>query len=671
MEINLAEVKDKALTRLAKRLFKVDEIQAQEKKDQAALFFNKELKFDSGMILTSNTEKEYLESKLFEIDFLNSSISLLDETITNNRDEIQHRSLSGINEVKQIESNLQEEELKVNENYNYVFYNAFVRPKDYPLLNKSFADYKTSVSYTSKDLLHMRYGAGLSLPIENRSIIDINDIFIDVENTDVGDYGKPLHNTSINSLKEHKRFNWIVGLEEITQQGLRRKHSNGCRLVLNVYFQRPQMVNFFSLTSGSIQKYTIESLSYVNEANELVNLNLNAEIHGTENWFLEPFLSKHIIISLKQKIPISVEVIKENSLYEDSKQKILEGMLYEETENTNSKVMKIYDLSIEDISFEYVLFKETGYFCSQPLNVESLSSVSLSLNETAIQLSSTLESYGLKYILPDKTVFSESYLIVEGNDNKNKYSFTFPVPKKGREIVEKVLPSSGIGIVSFAPDYYYLNNKFLIEEANYNGSYVTLTINHSFSIGQTFYTPMEVYYEENNEDLNFLTEEWSIVSDNQIVCLRKDASSFTGSVTENATPKGLFLSSTKENFELYEEDSLLELGLDYQISFDMGKTWLSEIPKYNDFVQYKFNSFKIKLKSFNPNQLYWTKYWRRNNLYLDDKKYFKLVNDYIILSKDIDFKNTNLYVQLILRADSIAPNISPVINNYFLKVRTK
>ena len=129
--------------------------------------------------------------------------------------------------------------------------------------------------------------------------------------------------------------------------------------------------------------------------------------------------------------------------------------------------------------------------------------------------------------------------------------------------------------------------------------------------------------------------------------------------------------------ELYEDDRLLKIGVDYSISLDDKSTWydywlMPGETSYNYLnKRAKAGRFYVRVHNRNPHAIYWIKYRVKRNQALSACEQVRLKNGRVVFDKAL--KNTfgTLQTVFIFRTNSTNPYITPILREYSLRIQER
>jgi hypothetical protein len=125
--------------------------------------------------------------------------------------------------------------------------------------------------------------------------------------------------------------------------------------------------------------------------------------------------------------------------------------------------------------------------------------------------------------------------------------------------------------------------------------------------------------------------------------------------------------------EVYENDRLLTLGVDYAISLDNGSTWFSFLPVGSAFLDFykkaKAGRFYVRLFNKNVESVYWIKYRVHRNQKLSSCNQIFLRNGRVVFDSELRNSSGTAQTILIARSNTTNPYLTSVIREYSLRVQ--
>ena len=203
---------------------------------------------------------------------------------------------------------------------------------------------------------------------------------------------------------------------------------------------------------------------------------------------------------------------------------------------------------------------------------------------------------------------------------------------------------------------------------------ITTPEQHGLFVGDTI-----VVNTPGNPDTDGMVFTVSIVDDDYTFYIIKDSES---EILINyyvvATAAVCFLGEPRSTdlFEVYENNALLTIGEDYEISMDDGSTWYPDWPEINllssDFYRKAgAGRFYIRLLNFNRSSVYWTKYFVKRNQYLSPCKQVYLRNGRVVFNEKLKYTTGTLQPILINRMNSTHPYVTGVTTEFSLAIQSR
>lgn len=630
--------------------------------------------------INSNRMTDYIREAKLRINVIGSQSSILANEINSASTDFWSTLDRVQQEVKSIDSDIQEQEIKVVGKFQEVHYNAFTRPIDMASkASKLIADPKTNLPIRSH--LNAIHGVGLTLPLANEERLFIRNISIVDENTDVGDSNIVLmQNDPNNLLDPDLHFKYVVGRRAYDTTGRLYNYTEST-LKLLIELSHIQLLNHINIRPVSHTALFVKTIDYLNESNELVSLDItNLGLDSNLDILIEPIRTNKLMITLVAYAPVEIGNIQTGDLRKDILNKLLDGAGWNLRVDNHNEIIqaRVYDFSLEAIAIRLRSYEQSGYFISKPIKVEKPLSFSTTVDTETIKINSVHQDYNTTYFLPENTVLHETYteLALHDRFRQRQLHCTIPIPSKKLSQTELIPLMADIGLPSFVPDIFFSSFKRRIRSATYAGQYVftELEQEHGITEGIIYTDLIEVFFGMQYPNRNFFSIQWEAVSPTMLAFKRNDSILEFGLISENITPKGVVLRTLGSSpFSVHAEEYELELGKDYVYSLDNGQSWLGELISLRDFASLRevlfAGCFQIKVLDPDYDKYYWCAYKRAATQYLSPNKLFLLKDNTIIFDKSLRELSGTLQTMVILRSDSRMPYLSSVIHNYKLKVR--
>lgn len=309
----------------------------------------------SDVPLSSYRFREFLKDSKYTIGIMAGQSNQLEQEI-NSTARTNFALLDDIQkDVRALESDITEEEVKILDGYSQVHYNAFVRPRDGGLDYRDknwLVDYKTDLSFLPEHMVDTSSGAGATLPLLSDTRVPLKDVKLVGEGTDFGDTKRPILTTPARNLMfQDKTFRHIVIKKDF--DGTSRKFFKGqaqCTFLLEL--PSVQLVNTLHVRPLGHSSVQVDSVSYLNEAGENVNLQtvtLNADRLLT--LMFEPVRTRFLTVRFIQKGAVGRMAYELNDPRVQALNDSLSGagfsqLLPEESEEIQGRV---FDFSMEEI----------------------------------------------------------------------------------------------------------------------------------------------------------------------------------------------------------------------------------------------------------------------------------------------------------------------------------
>lgn len=639
----------------------------------------------TGQVLDSVTTSEFLKDSKFFITYNNGQLSDLQEQIGN----ISNQGFALLHDMQQqalsLDAFISEEEIKTYGRYSTVHFNSFIREIDNGLAyddKRWLLDYKTQLVFLLSNLSSSIPSAGLLLPIRDQVYLPIRDAYLVGEETDVGDSSEPLFSSSPrNVFLPDKIFRHVILKQEHNQTSKVFRHTPSyCTVMLEL--AQVQLINFVEIDPLGHSQIFVDTISFINEGGEEIELDASSiDVGTTSVLLLEPIRTRFLKLKFNQFAPVT----KTNYLTGNHKirefNKILRGAGWTHLLNeiTGRIEGRVFDFSLRNVRVGLFVFESLGVFRSKDVVVKKPLGLTFNSRAQAINLTDPVDDYdstGLQ--LAEGAVLSEYYIgahLVD-DDNNTVLEDMFPIPDT-YPVQQELLPISGkVGKVKLFPDITWAIDKIKIVnswQAPGNQLVLVLEEEHDFVIDD------QVSFLSSSQHPLLGTYRVQAISDTSIT-IQDSGMSPAWSVTQNMTPyvfvyKANTLSTVNQDppFDVYQQNTLLVLGTDYQISFDGGGIWFGSWPSGLDLVRIltkpEAGSFRVKINNHISDQLYWIRYRVLANQSLSPTGLISLHSGQVVFNGSAQEAHGKLNTVIISRAQMANPYITSIILSYALKVR--
>lgn len=589
-------------------------------------------------VLTSYQMNDLLGHHQYRIGELTSISSLLLENQKDRLSYLMSQLESTVSTRKSLDASIGELQVQKYRHYNYVHHNKFVRPQD--LINKSFVTSMVSNRFI-KDELNYIYDYGLSLPIKRSHPISMKEIALNYTSSSMGDT-IPIQMDSPENLMDGKVFNYKIRrvVKDEKNQKVKRV---AMKLALDFALHGSQRVNWIEIRSAAPQSLTIESIASISA-------------NGEKTQFISDALTfrDKIIIQLEPIAASKIEIIFSTKSYVSLSE--VGELIYEE-----------YDLSLLDVKFAYNVFNETGYFVSKDIEMKNPTSFKLDYLVSNPQILNLTIDYGDKFSLSEDLGFIEAQL--ELSNDSTRILLPMPINKISTQILKL---NNQYSKLQFLPDIYAASKKYYCTSVDQDRfvTDITLSFNHGYETGTSFNQDAELFLGINNTSI--LTKRWEILGDKTIRL--HHSLSTPSTISGQHMPGALFVVYDYKGFTINQGYLNLSIGDDYRLSLDAGKTWYTSMPSYSEVQKIYQTSIAgnclIDIISKSVGSTYWTQYTIQNEQSVLPNGLAIIKHDKVVLDSKLQLHNCKGNVRLILDSDKILPELSPVITQYELKVRS-
>jgi len=415
------------------------------------------------------------------MDALNSKTNKLQEEIRLSS----KNAFATIREIQRslyaLDSETNEEEIKLLTNYTKIHHNSFSRHLDMCLQwdDKSWLeDFKTSITYLEKYLLSIWSTSGATLPIRYRVDIPIINAEIVGEKTDVGDTITPVVSTSPrNIFLKNKIFKHVIFRKgfDTTSRKYKEKtsydtypYSAVATMTLQTELPNLSRINFLEIVPAGASVLDIKQISYINEAGEEIEI-LASSISNqiTTTLLFEPIYTKYLIVQFEQTAAAARTSSSVSDSRTDAMNKIIDStgfsvMFEGEKKNISGRY---YDFSISSCSMGIIEYEPKGIFRSLPIKVKNPLGMDIDTYVEMITPERTFDDYYEAVILPEGDTLSESYVGVHLKDLEDnvRVDGIVPIPDNYPYQTEYLSPQGDICRVKLFPDMMWNSPKTKVD----------------------------------------------------------------------------------------------------------------------------------------------------------------------------------------------------------------
>lgn len=637
--------------------------------------------FAVGNPLNSTSFTEFYRDSKFFIHLNNSQLTNLQREVEN----AANRNLAILNDLEKdvasVDSFITEKEIKTNQRFTTVQYNAFVKEMDAGLGagdNRWLVDFKTGLPFQKHHGLNLVQGTGLTLPVRDQVVIPVRQATLVGEETDAGSTKQPLYaNSPNNLLVPNKIFRYVILRKTHDKTTRIYQHANSTVTIL-LEFHTAQLINFIQLEPLGHSSVFVNEITTINQAGEEVTmLGTRTENSTTTTYLLEPVRTRYLKIKLGQFAPVTKTSFRATDKTTDTLNEVLQGLGWTTRLPQTEEVVEgiVYDFSLKNIRVGLNIYESLGIH--RGLDIPISEPLGLTLGKKVD--STTLEGpYGLNTLLSEGTVLSEFYVGAHLMDVDSNLLLEelIPIPDQYPTQVESLPLIGGQSRVKLFPDIVWELDRFQVAETAFEVAaeinVVTISA-HSFTVGQ------QVAFLGNNSSPLTNIYEVIAVADSLNFTIKVNDADSTYVTSVNSTPyiyvyeaDTLLALAQDIPFTVRENNITLTLGTDYLVSFNNGDKWYSTMPQASDLFEAalkpKAGDFRIQIKNPAHGRIYWISYKIEPNQQLDSKGLVSLKNGRVLFEENGIGKGT-LNTIAIIRAQGANHYITPVVSSYALKIR--
>ena len=648
---------------------------------------NKPIKIQPRERLSSSLSNLRDRKIKFDLSLLNSRINNLERKVNFIEEYTNSFLESSADLEKSLESEIEELELRYFEKADNVHVNNFTKEKDksgFRKKNVFRTDFKTLMPFEKKDIMESFFNIGVSFPVKSLETYDVANCIILDEKTNVGDtLSKVFTNQNpFDIFRKSKIFRYalIKRNKDTTSRSYKRKtqyndypYNLTPTLTLKIDLESYVSINYLKISPVSLQGFKLNKLSYKKDGS-YINVIINEiEIANKFYVFFESFSSSEIILEFEQRgcIENNKVVLSDKASYYLNEALRGGGFVSRVEENYEEITGFIYDLSLKHIEIGKVTFKNKGLIYSKPINVENFLS-----SKTKV----TASNFGDGF-------FVENYLGIHLNNDEDSLMLQemVPLPDSKDSQNEYLELRENIGRVKLYPDINKNLNKDLLrlEESSVttdmDGKIEAQSIDFPAIQGLPSYF-LGITPERSNNGQGPLYITLKGEDQNIFISYRKDYLVNLFSIEENAQKDGYryllnideweevpteskaieyfkkyniqvyYYDNENAFFKVYEDETELVLGEDYEYSLDSKSSWITSYPERKYFLKTKdekiAGSFYIKILNPNPEKQYSVIYDIEPEQTLVKDKQVYLINEKIKLGRE--YRENYGYIQNII-----------------------
>jgi hypothetical protein len=640
-----------------------------------------------GGLLEAKSISEYLKDSKMQVSILASSVAKLEEEIKS--ESLKQSALADDlqREAQAISTSILEEEIKTRKNLNKVHFNSFTRQEDSALPysdKKWLTDPKTGLTFEQSELCNLIQTAGITLPLITKATRFPKQYHLVKEETDMGSSGIPLESSSLIDFANGKPFRHVV-LQKDFDETTRAFKSSPCRCTLLIEYTGLEVLNWIEIIPSGSSIFSLEELSYVNEAGETIVLS-SIQIPSPTNLSLifEPVRTKF----LKAKF-VQTGIVKRGSIESSSKKdkvinELLDGAGFVQKPNFSLEVEegRVYDFSIRQIVTGISVYRNTGLFRSADLAIRNPISVKVDKFVENISVFNYLD-YSSS-LLNSNEAFAEGYLGVSLRTFRTGGASYELIPVPDGKATQKELLSlrNEIGSLKLFPDLNWnLVNKIHFSDATWGSYKMYIDVEHGLTrptgIAQTDELVVVGGRGDDGRIFSCKSINWKVISSTRLEIEPYDVTGYNLYVSNDfkSLPFFYLVEEQSDPLTVWQDNARLDLGEDYLISTDNGVTWLDYWPRDNNWVIINgiptAGKFKIKILYPNYTSLYSIEYRFLKDQQLSKALGISLKKGKVVFDSKFNSSVGALNTVIILRSNTNNHYLTPIIKSYILEVNEK
>lgn len=647
---------------------------------------NKPIKIQPKERLSSSLSNLRDRKIKFDVSLLNSRINNLENKVNFIEEYTNSFLESSADLERSLESEIEELELRYFEKADNVHVNNFTKEKDksgFRKKNVFRTDFKTLMPFEKKDIMESFFNIGVSFPIKSFETYDVANCIILDEKTNVGDtLSKVFTNQNpFDIFRKSKIFRYalIKKNKDTTSRSYKRKtqysdypYNLTPTLTLKIDLESYVSINYLKVSPVSLQGFRLNKLSYKKDGSYIDVIINEIEVGNKFYIFFESFSTSEILLEFEQRgcIENNKVILSDKESYYLNEALRGAGFISRVEETYEEITGFIYDLSLKHIEIGKVTFKNKGLIYSKPINVENFLS-----SKTKV----TASNFGDGF-------FVENYLGIHLNNGEDSLVLQemVPLPDSKNSQNEYLELRENIGRVKLYPDINKNLNKDLLKlergslETNLDGAIEGTTVEFLADQFPSYFLGITPERSLNGQGPLYIS--LSGEDQNIVISYRKDYLIKIFSIEENYQRNGYryllninewekvptesevieffekydiqvyYYDNPNAFFKVYEDETELVLGEDYEYSLDSKSSWIKSYPEKKYFLKTKdekiAGSFYIKVFNPNPEKQYSVVYDIEQEQSLVKDKQVYLINEKIKLGSN--YKENYGYIQNII-----------------------
>jgi hypothetical protein len=638
-----------------------------------------DLPFSGGQVLASGPMREFLKDTKFFIGAMSEQVITLG-------DEIDRAAVSAFamlddvrKQVAEVQSSLSEHQLKAFGGYSQVHVNAWTRSRDRGLDWDNelwLEDFCSGLTFLANEVVYGDIDSGLTLPLQEVREVPIRDVRIAAEATDFGSTGQPLFSTSPrNLLLDQKTFRWVVTKTQFTTNGQEfTVDKASCTLVIEL--AGLQTLNTLVLQPLAHIQVTPSSLVYLDENG--VERNISYEILGPRSQYVfhfAPVRTRTLILSLTQTGAVTSGAFSVVNDFKQEANNLLEGAGFTQKLTVSSEAVagKVYDFSLETLSAGLRVYGRRGLFRGQPMAVKNPLGIALDINTVHTTAAEAKFAFNDdRSVTPITWVERYAGVELKGTEGDSALMALLPLPDTYPRQTEALPMIGNKTRLKLFPDLLTGLTKIEVDTAVWNGTAwdVTTVAAHGLTAGITDLVMMG----PRGTGFTGTVTTVAVPTTTSLTLTPTTAASFHAAVTaDDSLPSYVFRTSLQTALvEVYQDQTLLTLGTDYEISVDGGSTYYSYIPAE---LTYPLSPAQIAGKCWlrfsarSAGVRYSAAYTVAGHQKLEASGQAGLRNGKLVFGESARASSGKVWPVIVLRGAAQSPYVTPLIESYSLKIR--
>lgn len=637
-----------------------------------------------GGVLTSSSMRTFVKDSKFLVGSLAEQSQLLEDQIIRAAEQ-GFATLDDIRrQVGELDSVLKEEEIRILQSYTQTHFNQFTRSEDLGLdwqEDEWLLDYGNGKSFLANEVLVGQLRTGLTLPLVKEQAVPIHKVKVVWEESDRGDSREPVLSSSVtNLLLKDEVFRHVI-IKQQHDETTRRYARSAAHLTLMVSFSCAQVSNLLTLKKLGHSKYSVQELIAINDLGAEVTLDYVSAGDSSElALHYSPVRTRHLKIVLQQDAPVSTTEVTLGDTRELALNEVLAGAGFTEIYNPVTETIKgrVFDFSAESLEVSLRTYSDRGIFRSRPLSVSKPAGVALENVTDHISFANALDAFGeVTGVTPG--ILVENYLGVTlvNKDGGSVVDELVPVPDS-YPLQTEALPLSGdVSRLKLYPNLHRdITAKVKVKSAQWVGASGLWSVETETPHGMLTGDTQWALYGPADSGFNGIPVSVTVPSPSFVNIVPPVGITSPSHILESHFPAAYIFdwqaATTAQVFRVFQDQTELTIGTDYEVSPDGGSEWYSYLPVHRQYpysAKQQAGRFMVKIVNPNIKHRYSVSYRVSDRQDLVPSGEVMLRNGRVVFGAKAMGSSGTLSAVLAFRGSAINPYLTPILRHFTLKIR--